>query len=56
MNIIFFYYMDPEKQWPIPPNAFHCIYTPELLNNSDNAFHQVLGYPICPLIGRYNKG
>lgn len=29
---------------------------PEPYSDSDHWYHPLLGYPMCPLIGRYNKG
>lgn len=42
--------------YPIPFHAKHVIYTPQPMVDEDMWYHAVLGYPKCPLIGRYNKG
>ena len=48
--------MQKELIWQLPPNCLHCVYTPEPHNNTDHCLHPILGYPVCPLVGRYSKG
>lgn len=41
---------------PLHRDCPHLIYTPEPFADVDQWLHPLLGYPMCPLIGRYNKG
>lgn len=52
--------MEPEKMkkehFRLASGHTHIVYDPEEILSPPNYFHPILGYPSCPLIGRYNKG
>ena len=51
--------MEGHNNWEFPKNKSSPIavsYEPYMVDNGESIMNPFLGYPNCPLIGRYNKG
>jgi hypothetical protein len=48
-----------EADWQFPEKKQHPLsitFKPNLIDKSEYFLNPFLGYPICPIIGRYNRG
>lgn len=48
-----------ELDWTLPQkkeSPLYISYTPDPVNHSETFLNPFLGYPVSPIIGRYNRG